>query len=382
MHGISKEILKLVRASSALHRDRRSLAASAARRSSIASTATIPNTTPSSSISSCCARSGAAVDLRVVVDIIAGASAGGIVGTMLARALSHDLRMEIDARPVARQCRRHGAAVARHQGRRLEQVVPQAVPVGRGQDRHVRRDQGPGGPPEAVAVRALALVPAAARRPHHGRPDVRRGHLDGRAASTRRSRCCRPATIARPVRDAHRFLRLSPARADPRSAADPRARPPSRPAVHLSAAVRRRRSKAISTSTTRRRSPLRRARPRRFRAPSRRRGSSRWTRWWRERHGDLAAARGVHRAIVRAPPARRRRSGGDAVHRRRGAQQPAVPARDLGDPRPAGLPAGRPPAGLYRAASGAAGDAVAASGCRASSRRCAARCRTFRARSR
>ena len=37
---------------------------------------------------------GRSVELRVVVDIIAGASAGGIVGTMLARALSHDLRME------------------------------------------------------------------------------------------------------------------------------------------------------------------------------------------------------------------------------------------------------------------------------------------------
>ena len=53
----------------------------------------------------------------------------------------------------------------------------------------------PRGAPEALAARALALVPAAARRPHHGRPDVRRGHLDGRAASTRRSRCCRRVTI-------------------------------------------------------------------------------------------------------------------------------------------------------------------------------------------
>ena len=143
-----------------------------------------------------------------------------------------------DARPVARQCRRHGAAVARHQGRRLEQMVPQAVPVGRGQDRNVGRDQGPRGPPEAVAVRALALVPAAARRAHHGRPDVRRGHLDGRArASGAVAAAVRPH--ARSVRDADRFLRLPPAGADPRSAADPRARPQSRAAIHLSAAVRR-----------------------------------------------------------------------------------------------------------------------------------------------
>src|SRR5262249_29498296 len=34
---------------------------------------------------------GRTVEMRVVVDIIAGASAGGINGTMLARALSHDL---------------------------------------------------------------------------------------------------------------------------------------------------------------------------------------------------------------------------------------------------------------------------------------------------
>ena len=41
-----------------------------------------------------CARTGAlGEELRVVVDIIAGASAGGINGTLLARALSHDLPM-------------------------------------------------------------------------------------------------------------------------------------------------------------------------------------------------------------------------------------------------------------------------------------------------
>src|SRR5207302_9891359 len=36
---------------------------------------------------------GLGIELRVVVDIVAGASAGGINGTMLARALSHDLPM-------------------------------------------------------------------------------------------------------------------------------------------------------------------------------------------------------------------------------------------------------------------------------------------------
>lgn len=37
---------------------------------------------------------GATLDLRVVVDVLAGASAGGINATMLARALSHDLPLE------------------------------------------------------------------------------------------------------------------------------------------------------------------------------------------------------------------------------------------------------------------------------------------------
>ncbi len=37
---------------------------------------------------------GRKIDLRVIVDIIAGASAGGINGTMLARALAHDLPMD------------------------------------------------------------------------------------------------------------------------------------------------------------------------------------------------------------------------------------------------------------------------------------------------
>ena len=36
---------------------------------------------------------GRTVELRVIVDIVAGASAGGINSVMLARALSHDLPM-------------------------------------------------------------------------------------------------------------------------------------------------------------------------------------------------------------------------------------------------------------------------------------------------
>ncbi len=93
MHGISKEILKLVRASSALHR--------ISDRSERLGASFFDRVDRDDSeydtehfYFELLREVGRTVDLRVVVDIIAGASAGGIVGTMLARALSHDLRME------------------------------------------------------------------------------------------------------------------------------------------------------------------------------------------------------------------------------------------------------------------------------------------------
>ena len=92
MHGISKEILSLVRASSALHRIAdRGVRSSAtfcdpARRGD-------PEYDTESAYFELLRDIGRFVELRVVVDVIAGASAGGINGTMLARALSHDLPM-------------------------------------------------------------------------------------------------------------------------------------------------------------------------------------------------------------------------------------------------------------------------------------------------
>src|SRR6185369_3673277 len=93
MHGISYEILKLVRASSALHRiaDRGRRAPSsffdqAERRA--------PEFDTEDPYFELLREIGHSLELRVVVDIIAGASAGGINGTMLARALSHDLSMD------------------------------------------------------------------------------------------------------------------------------------------------------------------------------------------------------------------------------------------------------------------------------------------------
>jgi patatin-related protein len=93
MHGISTEILKLVRASRALH---------GARQGRGRAEAGFPEDGDeqdtefdSESIYFDLLRQlGNEVELRVIVDVVAGASAGGINGTMLARALCHDLRMD------------------------------------------------------------------------------------------------------------------------------------------------------------------------------------------------------------------------------------------------------------------------------------------------
>src|SRR6266516_6365039 len=110
MHGVTKEILKLVRASSALHaiadRSRRAKAAffSGDDRSD-------PEYDTEGVYFELLREIGRDVEMRVVVDIIAGASAGGINGTMLARALSHDLPigklrdLRSEERRVGKECR-------------------------------------------------------------------------------------------------------------------------------------------------------------------------------------------------------------------------------------------------------------------------------------
>jgi patatin-related protein len=93
MHGISKEILKLVRASSALH-----AIADRSRRVQASFFDRVDRSDPEYDTEEfyfeLLRDIGRDVELRAVVDIIAGASAGGINGTMLARALSHDLPMD------------------------------------------------------------------------------------------------------------------------------------------------------------------------------------------------------------------------------------------------------------------------------------------------
>jgi patatin-related protein len=90
MHGVSKEILKLVRASSALH-----AIADRSKRSSASFFERMDRSNPDYDTEEVyfelLREIGRSAELRVIVDIIAGASAGGINGTMLARALCHDL---------------------------------------------------------------------------------------------------------------------------------------------------------------------------------------------------------------------------------------------------------------------------------------------------
>lgn len=92
MHGVSKEILKLVRASKALH----GLPKGANRATMTFADTPEGKANPfdSEAVYFELLRDLAPqVELRVIVDVIAGASAGGINGIMLARALAHDLRL-------------------------------------------------------------------------------------------------------------------------------------------------------------------------------------------------------------------------------------------------------------------------------------------------
>ncbi|HYM29825.1 MAG TPA: patatin-like protein [Candidatus Cybelea sp.] len=92
IHGISKEILKLVRASNALHAitDRTARTKAAYFDSHDANDAEY-DTEPV--YFELLREIGRKIELRAIVDIVAGASAGGINGVMLARAIAHDLPM-------------------------------------------------------------------------------------------------------------------------------------------------------------------------------------------------------------------------------------------------------------------------------------------------
>ena len=84
IHGVTREILNLVRASKQLHADEHDGQAGTSAKLSD-STAVYYDVLKALAPH---------IDLRVVVDLISGASAGGINGVMLARALAHDLPLE------------------------------------------------------------------------------------------------------------------------------------------------------------------------------------------------------------------------------------------------------------------------------------------------
>jgi patatin-related protein len=93
MHGITKEILKLARASGAVHgitdRAKRRVATFFDRYDE-----KDPEYDTESVYFDILRDLGHTIELRVLIDIVAGASAGGVNSVMLARALSHDLPME------------------------------------------------------------------------------------------------------------------------------------------------------------------------------------------------------------------------------------------------------------------------------------------------
>lgn len=79
IHGVTREILNLVRASKLLH---------------AGSGATPPAGDSTAVYCELFRKLSPNIDLRVVVDLISGASAGGINGVMLGKALAHDLPLE------------------------------------------------------------------------------------------------------------------------------------------------------------------------------------------------------------------------------------------------------------------------------------------------
>jgi len=84
IHGVTREILNLVRASKLIHAD-----------GAEAMAPSVEGLDDSTAIYAEVLKALAPdVDVRVVVDLVSGASAGGINGVMLARAIAHDLPLE------------------------------------------------------------------------------------------------------------------------------------------------------------------------------------------------------------------------------------------------------------------------------------------------
>ena len=220
MHGISKEILKLVRASSALHRIADRTQRTGASFFDGVDRNDSEYDTEQFYFELLRDIGRARFELRVVVDVIAGASAGGIVGTMLARALSHDLRMEsmrdlwldnADVTVLLSPDTRAGAW-SKWFLKPFLWGAAKAGMLGAIRDLEVRQKL-------SLVVRSRWFRP-----PLDGR--IMAGLMYDAVASMGKPDTAHPIAAAvrahaRSVRLADGFLRLPPAGADPRSAADP-----------------------------------------------------------------------------------------------------------------------------------------------------------------
>ena len=239
MHGITKEVLKLVRASGVLHairdRDERARASFFDKVN-----ASDPEYDTDAIYFELLRDIGCrTVELRVIVDIVAGASAGGINGTMLARALSHDLPMGALRDLWLEHADVTDLLAPEARARVTSKVLLTPVVWFLGatglwkavKDPEVRRKV-------SLFVRSRWFKPPLSGCAH-GRVHVQCGHRHGPAeAFAGIVDAVRPA--ARSVRHRHRPLWLSAAGADPRSANHPRARASAHVAVPLSAAGERR----------------------------------------------------------------------------------------------------------------------------------------------
>ena len=172
MHGTIKEFLKVLRASKAYH----SLPDASERQNHTFESATGPSERVHDTehvYFDLLKAIGRDLNLKIVIDSIAGASAGGISGIVLARALAHDLSIDhlrnlwLDEADVMRLINASPA------GSPLEQVVSASlslddVPV---QAAGISARQGD--PEESFGGVAVALVPATLRRGSFSRTAVR-----------------------------------------------------------------------------------------------------------------------------------------------------------------------------------------------------------------
>ncbi|MBL8709899.1 MAG: patatin-like protein [Rhodospirillaceae bacterium] len=94
IHGVTRELLNLIRASQQFHAERARAAAGGAAQPAQERPPRQGDDDTTGVYRELMQALAPAIDLRVVIDLISGASAGGINGVMLARALAHDLPLE------------------------------------------------------------------------------------------------------------------------------------------------------------------------------------------------------------------------------------------------------------------------------------------------